>query len=276
MSRFCLFRILGNDLPPRHRPGQSLENTRFILEHEPEFGGCEKRWILNRIMDSRAEAELAGLLASRGREFLRIPFTADACGPARRETDRPPKNFLGQKPASEAEVLKYRRFIGLLNVNAARNAALREGRRDAEWVLPLDGNCIFTSEGWNALSRYLGTADRPFYELPFFRLLDNREYFSFDTHRRRAEEPQLVFRRDCREEFDENYVWGEFSKLEMLRRLKARFGAKFGGAGTPGPQAGYVLRLFSGAARGENNWKVRVRLRQEAARGLLERQGALP
>lgn len=32
-----LYRILGNDLPPRHAPGQTLRNLRFLLEHESDF-----------------------------------------------------------------------------------------------------------------------------------------------------------------------------------------------------------------------------------------------
>lgn len=32
-----LYRILGNDLPPRHSPGQLLRNLRFLLQHESDF-----------------------------------------------------------------------------------------------------------------------------------------------------------------------------------------------------------------------------------------------
>lgn len=32
-----LYRILGNDLPPRHSPGQTLRNLRFLLQHESDF-----------------------------------------------------------------------------------------------------------------------------------------------------------------------------------------------------------------------------------------------
>jgi hypothetical protein len=60
-DRFCLYRIVGNDLVPRHAPGQSLANVRFILEHETELEGCEKHWILNRIVDPREEERLIEL-----------------------------------------------------------------------------------------------------------------------------------------------------------------------------------------------------------------------
>ena len=44
---FLLIRIVGNDLEPRHRVGQSRDNLAFILEHEPPLPGCEKRSMRN-------------------------------------------------------------------------------------------------------------------------------------------------------------------------------------------------------------------------------------
>lgn len=32
-----LYRVLGNDLPPRHSPGQTLRNLRFLLQYESDF-----------------------------------------------------------------------------------------------------------------------------------------------------------------------------------------------------------------------------------------------
>src|SRR5690606_561999 len=71
---FVLYRIIGNDLPPRHNRGQSLRNVRFILQHEPKFTNCEKRFILNRIVDKDAEREIALLLSRSGYEYTVIPF----------------------------------------------------------------------------------------------------------------------------------------------------------------------------------------------------------
>lgn len=69
-----LYRILGNDLPPRHRPGQTLSNVRFILEHEPEFNKTRKLWVLNRIVDPQAEASLIQLLKHHRQDYISIPF----------------------------------------------------------------------------------------------------------------------------------------------------------------------------------------------------------
>ena len=39
---FAFYRILGNDLPPRHTVGQTLEKLDFILKNERPLEGCSK------------------------------------------------------------------------------------------------------------------------------------------------------------------------------------------------------------------------------------------
>src|SRR5690606_31092674 len=73
---FALYRIIGNDLEPRHRSGQSRDNLRFILENELPLEACEKRWVVNRIADAREEARILALLADHGQEALHLPFIA--------------------------------------------------------------------------------------------------------------------------------------------------------------------------------------------------------
>src|SRR5699024_5319235 len=73
-DRFVLYRIIGNDLHPRHKRGQSLDNLRFILDHEPSLVDCEKRFVLNRIVDEDQENEIISLLRSRGCPYIRISF----------------------------------------------------------------------------------------------------------------------------------------------------------------------------------------------------------
>ena len=46
-----LYRIIGNDLPPRHQYGQVYTNVKFILENEMDLPGWSKRWVLNRIVN---------------------------------------------------------------------------------------------------------------------------------------------------------------------------------------------------------------------------------
>ncbi|KAK4700029.1 hypothetical protein P7C70_g6220, partial [Phenoliferia sp. Uapishka_3] len=104
-----LYRILGNDLPPRHSPGQTLRNLRFLLQHESDFstlphvgphlvhhahsygsgskaksahtegGGLrvDKYFILNRIAEPEMVSAIMGLLARYSvpsSRILVIPF----------------------------------------------------------------------------------------------------------------------------------------------------------------------------------------------------------
>lgn len=73
-DQFLLYRIIGNDLPPRHKEGQTLSNLHFILEHEPSFPNTRKIFVLNRISDPNTEAAIIQLLEQYHMEYIRIPF----------------------------------------------------------------------------------------------------------------------------------------------------------------------------------------------------------
>jgi hypothetical protein len=101
-----VYRILGNDLPPRHSPTQTLDNLKFILEHEPEFEGVEKRFLLNRILDEEMVVRLIEQLNQAGRWWLKIPVLREWYWRAN----------------SSRERIKY-----LTNINYARNLCLGSG-----------------------------------------------------------------------------------------------------------------------------------------------------
>ncbi len=146
MTRAVLYRILGNDLPPRHAAGQTLANLEFALRHEPPLEDCEKRWVLNRIADPAVEARVAAALEAHGQGYLRIPFIAaeyTACGID--FEGLPPKlyfhraGFRALTPVRQRRLREWcfrRRTLYLMNNNGARNAALAEGRARAEWCCP--------------------------------------------------------------------------------------------------------------------------------------------
>ncbi|KDE08285.1 hypothetical protein MVLG_01548 [Microbotryum lychnidis-dioicae p1A1 Lamole] len=103
-----LYRILGNDLPPRHSPGQTLRNVRFLLQYESDFsvlpplgphvdhhahlygsgskayarteeGGLrvDKYFVLNRIADAQMVTAIISLLhmySVPDSRILLIPF----------------------------------------------------------------------------------------------------------------------------------------------------------------------------------------------------------
>ena len=139
---FVLYRILGNDLPPRHGKGQTRTNLALILAHEPAFENCEKRWIVNRIFDAEEEALILDLLDRSGQIYTRIPFDLEAYRSVGWDTEsfaeesfflRDSFDRLDPTERERAEI-QARRFKNnyAMNNNGGRNVALKEGRGDCE------------------------------------------------------------------------------------------------------------------------------------------------
>jgi hypothetical protein len=120
---FALYRILSNDLPPRHDEGQTIRNTAFILAHEPPLPGARRIWVVQNILDPVAETKLLELLQAHAAEYIHIPFDLAAYKRLAVSDDK-------------TRLLK----LAPLRV---RNRVIAEGQQFADWVLPLDGACIF-------------------------------------------------------------------------------------------------------------------------------------
>ena len=227
---FVVYRILGNDLSPRHGAGQSFDNASFILDHEPDLPSCEKRWIVNRIYDTRAEAKIIDLLERRGQRYARIPFDFDEY--ARIDwalEDFPEPGFLTSQRfvdldarAKQRALLhaRWRKNAYVMNNNGARNAALADGRRAAKWILPWDGNCFLSADAWeNIRAGVCARPYLPYFIVPMARVLENAELLGERPRPPAADEPQIIFRKDSGESFNEDFVYGRRSKVELLYRL---------------------------------------------------------
>lgn len=273
---FVLYRILGNDLPPLHGLGQTLHNLRFILDREPPLPGLDKRWIVNRITDPEIETQVIALLDDRSQHFIRLDFDLDLYRTLQPDyshfTEQDFDDFFAGRDFVDIDSDSKREYQKLLdhslykknryvtNVNAARNFALGDGRSRARWVLPWDGNCFLTETAWRMiLEQTRQSRDVKYIIVPMERLNANDDVLNPDFNPAAQEEPQIIFRSDSIEEFDEELRYGRLSKVEMLRRL-----------GVPGVwdnwdyqpwenrewtrspefgkwrRAGWVARLFSG------------------------------
>jgi hypothetical protein len=254
-----LWRILGNDIVPRHAPGQTQRNLEFILESEGAFPGCEKRFLLNRIMDETIFARIRERLEHAGIRYDVIPFERSA--------------YLAQRDA-EARV----RYV--TNVNAARNHCIKVGLSSASITLPFDGNCFFSNAGWQGfLDVARSNPNAAAFIVPMWRLQDNRQALLRgrrpkleETVARRLRiwpirqpvEPQIGFTRTTDVSFDEALVYSKCPKAELLWRLgvagpwdrweidlqretRERNGSsKYFGDRRLIPDAGFVCRLTSG------------------------------
>jgi hypothetical protein len=228
---FVLYRVIGNDLPPRHAPGQTRSNLIFILEHESQFPDCEKRWVVNRIHDPEEEGAILNTLQTYDQKYLRIPF--DPAEYRKTEWDMdglPSRDFvytnmfveLDDETRNRVETyIRRHKNIYAINNNGARNAALGEGRQRAKWVLPFDGNCFFTPEGFADLRNAIQTKPwYPYFIVPMMRAGENFELNALRPNDAAlAEEPQIAFRYDAGESFDEAIPYGRRPKVELLWRL---------------------------------------------------------
>lgn len=227
---FVLYRILGNDLPPRHQRGQSERNLRFLLDHEPELEGCEKRYVVNRIVDPEVERRLLTLLEEHDAAYLRLPFdeaTYRTIGWRVSDFGRPGvlygAPFERLAPISRMRAIDHslhdkNRYV--MNNNGARNVALDDGRSRARWVLPFDGNCFFTRLGWARFrAEVLAAPHRRYVLVPMARMTDNSDLLHERHPTVATEEPQAAFRADADETFDEDRRYGRRPKVELFRRL---------------------------------------------------------
>lgn len=240
-NTFILYRILGNDLPPRHGSRQTLENLRFLLDHEPEFPDLEKRWVVNRIADGEREAELIALLEERGQTYVHIPFDREVYRAYFLDSYQLPERYnpfdiLGGQLTQELSGLALEwlhrdknRYV--INVNGARNAAIEDGiKAGATWIMPWDGGCFLTLSGFNGiLATIVSRSDVRYVTVPMMRLTDNQVLLN-PSFRPPAptDEPQIVFHRDAGERFDEALRYGHRPKAELFVRI-----------GIPGPWHGW-------------------------------------
>ena len=286
-----LYRILGNSLPPRHSPRQTLDNLSFILEHEPQLPGCDKRWVVNRIIDPETEAECIRLIEQAGHQFIHFPVDfsgdyatrfLDASGMPRHFNPLIAKPDAGNRDLLVAAVEWVYRHKNLcaININGARNAALSEGRKIATWTLPWDGSCFFSTAAWDAFEEATRNNPEAYHiVVPLARVDDPTLVLDEGLRPSVFDEPQIAFRAESLECFDERLRYGFRNKAELLRIL-----------GVPGPWqnwnpppwekrddristecnrfvvAGWVFRLPSGAAGGvERNHSSRSIARFDGA-----------
>ncbi|TYZ65879.1 hypothetical protein PybrP1_010817 [[Pythium] brassicae (nom. inval.)] len=291
--RYALLRVIGNALPPRHDPARTLQNLRFILEHERLGDAAElaRHWVLNRILDPGVRAQLTALLREFGAPFTEIPFelAAYAQCPYRvviedEGVDRahaPPGDKGEWATVQELSELMDAKNRYALGVNAARNAMIEIGRGlGARWILPWDQNAFLTDEAWHHIKTDLTYQDKltaaaaaaaapPTPELKYFltpmdRLTQENDVVLTPAYRANPwEEPQLIFRADAAERFDERFRYGKRDKVALLVRLRVPgVWTQWGWSpwerrrtfdnvsrdidGVTVPQTGYVVRLYSG------------------------------
>lgn len=277
--RCRLYRILGNDLPPRHYPGQTMENLRYQIENEHEFDDVEKVWVINRVVDAIYATDLMNILDHAGKEYIVLPFVPNDYG----------------KLTSFEDKAAY-----ITNNNPARNACLEDGfSKGADIVLPFDGNCFFTDEAWfyarnGIINGYLS----PYFTVPLARCKSYNDlekapqikemYTMGRLKRQDLSEPQIGFGVDHDLRFDERLRYSMGPKAELLIRI-----------GVPGPwnlnwihpqfrdrpfskfvdrdiiYCGWVWRLPSGVPEAETSNVYRGTTRRQGIQNIVQKADSL-
>ena len=230
-----LCRIIGNDLFPRHQRGQALANLRTILEIESNPFGWSKLFVLNRIVDPSVVEQAVALILEAGHSVEVIPFEAETYQSLRYRPEAFGGNayfltqqFLAKDPFCQdreriwacGEKIRY-----LMNINGARNRALALGRMSSDWTMVLDGSCIVPDRVFQSLHKEItSTPHVPYLIIPMRRLPAGVDLAAADVTPITKEEPQIAFRSDALEQFDEAYPYGVRDKTSLLNRL-----------GVPGP-----------------------------------------
>lgn len=243
LHEYCICRVVGNDLPPRHGIGQTLTNLRFILDNEPTFKDTTRLWVVNRIIDTQAEADILALLDERGEAYMHLPFTLE-----------------GYDMAWEAD----RKLNHIIQLNRARNNAADRARHLAQWTVMADGGNFFVQLGWDAMTTALQQNSSSVHKVEFYRLKkDNAEALRFDPADYTVEPEQiLAFRSETDIRFDEGIAYGKREKVVLLDALPNA------------PITGYCVRLHDFSRFGFIN-KLRAVQRIKAVQDLVTRVDAM-
>lgn len=251
--KIIFYRILGNDIPIRHSPNQTLTNLAFILKNEPDLAGCEKTFLLNRIVDPKVKESLISMIERAGLQWHDISFEL--------------AEFRQLKSIED-------KALYMTNQNAARNRCIDLGLARSDVVLPFDGQVFFRNEGWAGVVAGLSADPSAKYlTVPMFRLRNNEhalgpwERPGVEDADHLCGEPQLAFRRGHDLRFNERLSYGLANKVELLMRLGVK-GPWDGWDGTlftrirtrmaaaPSPHFGKVRHAGFSFRLGSGNWKA--------------------
>ncbi|KAI3629465.1 hypothetical protein MIR68_012480 [Amoeboaphelidium protococcarum] len=254
-----LYRIIGNDLPPRHDVNQSIKNLQFMLKHEELFPHTQKVFVLNRIVNQDIEKQLIKILEthiaevrlriqkqSRGNvtlhvpQLVRLPFQINEYKKlgqfeySQLEDDfqytQSQRSMNNKGKQLLEDYVRSRKNQYLMNNNGARNWCIEDGNtrlvlnlRQAHngWILPLDGNSYITRQAWTELGQCIQDAPRyvDYIIVPMQRVLNNQLLLDSKFIPEPLDEPQVVFRAGASQRFDPDMRYGRRSKVELLWRL---------------------------------------------------------
>lgn len=229
-----LLRTVGNSLPPRHDPEQSLKNIEFILKYEIQDPLLHKHWILNRIVDQVFQRRTIELLEHFNTSYSILHFNLQEYAQYKYNAfdhrGRDIVSTVGKYGWTLAQLRSTQRddkIIHTLNVNGARNLMIQYGRENgARWILPWDQSCYLTTTSWELIRDALTTTTKKNMQYLYTWMVrihgDNAQVLKKNykpTPDELHAEPQIIFRNDALEQFDPGMRYGRRDKAAFLVRL---------------------------------------------------------
>ncbi|MEB3318927.1 MAG: alginate lyase family protein [Cyanobacteriota bacterium] len=264
-----LTRILGNDGAPLRPPGTTLGQLRFLLEHEPQHPGLEKRWLLHRIADPGQRQALVDLLERHQQIWSELPFEASeyaACwtdnGSVPREHHPWNPAFKGLSQEEQARVIDYlarRKSLYLFNRNLARNHLLQQEAAEARWLFPWDGDCFLTPQAWEVIRPLLDLPQLTYLAVPTAEVEDCQRLLApLDAPPLDPAGPQLGFASGALGRFHPDLREGAGAGVDLPRRLALGVPARVG-IGSPCPwEAVDVTPVADRAQLVQAGWTYRL------------------
>jgi len=241
--RIALIRAIGNALPPRHDPAQTIGNLNFTLQHEARHPNVQRHWLLNHIADPDTLQDVISLLKSHNEAYTIEALNLTHYGRIRHVQKLVPggaDKFHHNKVSRKLKpswgnpfkvIPDRRKRVYAINVNGARNTMIDIGINEmkGDWILPLDGNCFFPDYAMEDLVRSLQrltnhvnvTASDKYVTIPMLRLPGgNDDIFTKNfTQEDANEEAQIAFHRDAKARYHPGLWYGKANKIDLLCRL---------------------------------------------------------
>ena len=222
------YRIIGNSISGLHAENQAEENLEYILNNESSVQNVTKYFVLNRIFDDSHRHRLLKILKDKHANYLEIAFDPDVFKKIGYDFGSLPDSYywFATKKDKWADIVSntaVRNFKNayLMNNNGARNFALQHGKSRFDWIMPWDGNCFLPDDSFKKLLSSMAVRNGSYkYVATPMQRATSEDYIDRDAIVANAiDEPQISFRCDAKEVFNEERVYGNQSKVELFKRL---------------------------------------------------------
>ena len=222
-----VIRIIGNDLPPLHNSSQTLLNIEFIIKNEKLPNSSKRLWIINRLINNKKSKEIINLLDQYKENYKIINYEKKILKSIGFEDFQHSKNIFNREVFFYLKskykflnkiLINFNKYI--MNNNGARNFALKIGKEEkVKWILPLDGNIFIPSSAYKNIKSDIRSNNFNYLLMPMARI-ENFDEINNPNKLDYCEEPQIGFRYESDITFNENYVYGSRSKVELLQKLQ--------------------------------------------------------